>query len=97
MLEILKQKYNTGSQALLYYWKENNGLEIDLLIDNGKKIVLVEIKASQTFDNSYFKNLIHWNKISGNKGGIVVYDGKKNIALSGNYLITDWQDLQLKL
>jgi len=97
LLEILKQKYNTGSQALLYYWKENNGLEIDLLIDNGKKIVQVEIKAAQTFDNSYFKNIIHWNKISGNKGGIVVYDGEKNITLSGNYLTTNWKDLQLKL
>ena len=96
LLEILKQKYNTGSQALLYYWKENNGLEIDLLIDNGKKIVPVEIKAAQTFDNSYFKNIIHWNKISGNKGGIVVYDGEKSIALSGNYLTTNWKDLQLK-
>ena len=97
LLEILKQKYNTGSQALLYYWKENNGLEIDLLIDNGKKIVQVEIKAAQTFDNSYFKNIIHWNKIIGNKGGIVVYDGEKNITLSGNYLTTNWKDLQLKL
>jgi len=96
LLEILKQKYNTGSQALLYYWKENNGLEIDLLIDNGKKIVPVEIKAAQTFDNSHFKNIIHWNKISGNKGGIVVYDGEKNITLSGNYLTTNWKDLQLK-
>ncbi|MDZ4809062.1 MAG: DUF4143 domain-containing protein [Bacteroidota bacterium] len=97
LLEILKQKYNTGSQALLYYWKENNGLEIDLLIDNGKKIVQVEIKAAQTFDNSYFKNIIHWNKIIGNKGGIVVYDGEKNITLSGNYLTTNWKGLQLKL
>ncbi len=96
LLEILKQKYNNGSPSLLYYWKENNGLEIDLLIDTGKKIIPLEIKAAQTFDNSHFKNIIHWNKISGNKGGIVVYDGEKNIPLSGNYLTTNWKDLQLK-
>ncbi|MEP6700416.1 MAG: ATP-binding protein [Bacteroidota bacterium] len=96
LLEILKQKYNTGSQSLLYYWKENNGLEIDLLIDTGKKIIPVEIKSAETFADSHFKNIIHWNKISGNKGGFVVYDGERNITLSNNYVTANWRELKLK-
>jgi hypothetical protein len=44
LLEILKRKYNSGSASKIYYRKENNGLEVDLLIDSGKKIFPVEIK-----------------------------------------------------
>ncbi len=32
-----------------------NGLEIDLMIDTGKKIIPVEIKAAETFNDAHFK------------------------------------------
>jgi hypothetical protein len=34
---------NTGPSAGFYYWREHNGLEIDLLIDTGKKYIPIEI------------------------------------------------------
>jgi hypothetical protein len=34
---------NTVPSAAFYYCRENNGLEIDLLIDTGKKYIPIEI------------------------------------------------------
>jgi predicted AAA+ superfamily ATPase len=96
ILELLKQKYNTGSQAGFYYWRENNGLEIDLLIDRGKDFIPIEIKASETFLESQIKNITHWNKISGNTGGVLLYNGAKYFSLSNKIKIANWKESLLK-
>ena len=96
LLEILKQKYNNGSAANLYYWKENNGLEIDILIDTGKKIIPIEIKMSETFTDGYIKNIRHWNKIADNTGGYLLYDGDKELILSDKIMISNWRNNKLK-
>lgn len=96
IMELLKQKLNSGSQARFYYWKENNGLEIDLLIDTGKSIVPVEIKAAETFNDAYIRNIRHWNIISGNKGGCLLYNGETGFTLSDKIKVSNWKDYKLK-
>jgi predicted AAA+ superfamily ATPase len=96
LLEILKQKYNRGSASNLYYWKENNGLEIDILIDTGKKIIPIEIKMAETFNDSQVKNIRHWNKIAGNTGGYLMYDGDQQFVLSDKISISNWRTDSLK-
>ena len=91
VMDVLKQKLNSGSPASLYYWKENNGLEIDLLIDTEKKIIPVEIKAAETFAESHLKNIIHWNKITGNSGGVLLYDGTAAYTRSDKIKIANWK------
>ncbi|HWR33381.1 MAG TPA: ATP-binding protein, partial [Chitinophagaceae bacterium] len=96
VMELLKEKYNKGSVAGLYYWKENNGLEIDLLIETGKKIIPVEIKSTATFAESLIKNLQHWNRITGNTGGVLLYNGDSSYLRSDKIKVTDWKQHDLK-
>ncbi len=96
MMELLKEKFNTGSPAGFYYWRENNGLEIDLLIDTGKKIIPVEIKASATFAESHIKNISQWNKITGNSGGVLLYNGETEFTRSDKIKISNWKKYTLK-
>ena len=77
IVELQKAIYNSGSTAKLYYWRDNKGTELDVLIDYGKKIVPVEIKSSSTFNDSFINGIHYWNKLSGNKGGILFYNGKQ--------------------
>lgn len=97
IMELLKQKFNSGSQAGFYYWRENNGLEIDLLINAGKKLIPVEIKAADTFIESHIKNLVQWNKITANSGGVLLYNGETEFTLSDKIKITNWKKHTLKL
>lgn len=34
--------------ADLYFWRDNNGLEADLIFEQGSKLQMVEIKSGQT-------------------------------------------------
>ena len=96
--ELLKKKYNTGSNTKFFYWRDNKGIEIDLLLDNGKKLMPVEIKAGQTFNESFLKSIIYWNSISGNTGGLLIYGGEQQYKRSDKIQITSWQAIgSLKL
>ncbi len=57
VLEILKSQYNKGEEKSLYYFRDSKGFEIDLIIQNGRSIVPVEIKAASTFNAEFTKNL----------------------------------------
>jgi predicted AAA+ superfamily ATPase len=57
VLEVLKSLRNQGLRDPLYFFRDSNGLEIDLLLDHGNGLQLVEIKASQTVSAPLFKNL----------------------------------------
>ncbi len=46
--EFIKARYNRGLPANLYFWRDNNGLEADLIFEQGGKLQMVEIKSGQT-------------------------------------------------
>lgn len=47
--EILKMQYNSGRRRELYFFRDQQGLEVDFLIPTGnKKLILLECKASRT-------------------------------------------------
>ncbi len=47
--EILKMQYNSGKRRELYFFRDQQGLEVDFLIPTGnKKLNLLECKASRT-------------------------------------------------
>ena len=91
IMELLKEKYNTASPSRFYYWKENNGLEIDLLIDAGKKTIPVEIKASSTFSESHIKNIQQWNKITGMSGGLLLNNGEMDFNRTDKIRVSNWE------
>lgn len=91
--ELYKKESTAINQGELYFWRDNKGLEIDVLIDTGKKILPVEIKAANTFSRNYLKNIYYWNGLSGNKGGVLIYGGDKSYKLSDNIKVTSWGDL----
>jgi predicted AAA+ superfamily ATPase len=57
VLEVLKSLRNQGLRDPMYFFRDSNGLEIDLLLEHADGLQLVEIKASQTVSAPLFKNL----------------------------------------
>lgn len=76
VVELLKQRLNQGKPTNLYFWRDSKGNEIDVVIDNFKTLVPIEIKSGTTITQDYFKGLKFWNTITEHKGGKVVYGGK---------------------
>jgi predicted AAA+ superfamily ATPase len=46
--EILKHRLNRGEHAGLYFYRDRQGLEADIVIEEGRKLTVVEAKAGQT-------------------------------------------------
>lgn len=75
IVDFLKRLYNKGKSNNLFFWRDNTGNEIDLLIKMENKRVPVEIKSGQTISDEFFKGIRYWNKLSQTKGGFLIYGG----------------------
>jgi predicted AAA+ superfamily ATPase len=90
--ELIKEAYNNAEVPSIYFWRDNIGNEIDLLIEKGNLIDTYEIKSSATFNASFFKGLKYWNKITGEElPGTVVYGGDKSQITPHGKLIS-WKE-----
>lgn len=91
--EILKSKFNRGEENNLYFWRDQNGNEIDLLIEEGIDPVPVEIKSSMTFKSEYCKQIQKWESISGSSSQpILIYGGDESFQYQ-NCDIRSWRKL----
>jgi predicted AAA+ superfamily ATPase len=86
--DVLKTVYNHGKRDCLYYHRNKNGLEVDLLLSNGRELTPIEIKSGATFDPSFSKNIKLFRKLSKDiKDGFVIYGGDKSIKIEDTEFI----------
>lgn len=57
IVEFLKRLFNRGKLNNLFFWRDNTGIEIDLLIEKDNKRLPVEIKSGKTISEDFFKGL----------------------------------------
>ena len=75
--EYLKKEFAKGKEPQIYFWRDSNQNEVDLLVETGGKLHVIEIKSGATLNDHYFKGLIHFQQISGidKEDLTVVYGG----------------------
>jgi len=49
IMEAFKNRYNQGKDSNLYFYRDSNGVEVDLLLKNGDHYSAIEIKSAQTY------------------------------------------------
>lgn len=47
--EIVKYRFNHGNLRPIHFWRDANGREVDLVLDDGPKLLGIEIKSGATF------------------------------------------------
>lgn len=94
MSELMKKRYNAGLLSNLYFWRDSQGHEVDVLIDQGDKLVPIEIKSGQTIASDYFKDLQYWRGLSNTKSpGWLIYAGKVSQSRS-DFEVLSYLDIQ---
>jgi Predicted ATPase (AAA+ superfamily) len=83
--EIYKVFAHAGEDPPLFFWRDQTGHEVDLIIDLGRTVVPVEIKSAKTIATDFFRGLRYWMSLPGNssKDGILVYGGEKGYNREG--------------
>jgi uncharacterized protein len=89
--DLMKICYNKKVQPNFYYFRDSNGNEVDLLIEQPGFIYAIECKSSHTIQPDFFKGLQYFTEISNKKTkGICFYGGKED-QLYKNFAIKSWK------
>lgn len=95
--ELLKARFNRGEESNLYFWRDQNGNEIDLLMDEGIEQTPVEIKSGMTFKTDFCRTVRKWESISGStKTPVVIYGGDESFQYE-NCSVKSWRVLGEKI
>lgn len=93
--ELMKYRFNQGLASNLYFWRNNTGEEVDVLIEQGERLMPVEIKSSQTFHSDFLTGLTKWDKYAGTTAlpAQLVYGGDLSMTRQG-VAVHGWRDMQ---
>ncbi|MFZ5800251.1 MAG: DUF4143 domain-containing protein, partial [Candidatus Omnitrophota bacterium] len=94
LTEVLKIFWSQGKNAPLYFFRDNIGNEVDLIIERGRRVMAVEIKAGQTVNSDWFKGLDYLKKVMGKSvlSRMLIYGGNENQERT-SFNIVSWRDI----
>jgi predicted AAA+ superfamily ATPase len=92
--EFLKARLNAGHPADLYFWRDNNGLEADLVFEVEGRLQPVEIKSGRTVTPDYVRAGQKAARFAGDEAlpAWLVYGGEDSYERSG-IRVVGWQHL----
>lgn len=90
--ELLKQRFNAGLPVNLYFWRNNIGDEIDVILEQGSKLQPIEIKSAQTIAPQFMSGLNKWMGIAGESALTpqLIYGGTESMTRNGVQIMS-WQ------
>ena len=76
VMECVKARTNQGRLPGLYFYRDSNGNEADILFQDGRDLVAIEIKSSSTYQSGFLKALKKIMSLSPDfSRGMLVYAG----------------------
>ena len=93
--ELMKNCYNKRVQPNFHFFRDSNGNEVDLIIEQAGFTYSVEIKSAKTINDSFFKGLNYYAALSKKKTkSICVYGGTDQYIYKGHQ-VTGWNSLDI--
>ena len=88
IIECLKYLVNRGEIPKMYFFRDNNGNEIDLIIQHGRQLKGFEIKSASTYHSSMLKSLNRAKKLYSEMNEFhLIYNGQSKKLSNGTQLI----------
>ncbi len=83
VLEALKAQLNAGREPSLYFYRDRQSHEVDLLFQEGRRLVPIEIKSAMTFHSDFVRGIERFQQLtSAAARGYVIYAGDLTPALA---------------
>lgn len=97
IMEAMKDRLNTGASAEMYFYRDSEGHEVDLLLPVGSQVHAIEIKAGATVNPDYFRGLKTFaaHHPQALAGGSVMFGGSTGQARS-DWPVHSWRELARK-
>ncbi len=96
--DLYKKRTHAGKRPVFWFWQDQHGNEVDLLIEEDGLLKAIEIKSSQTFNTRLLSGLAKWTQLSGNQPNhnFLVYAGSQKMGLELGALLP-WRSALLEL
>lgn len=93
--ELLKKRLFAGKSNELYFWRDSNGVEIDVIEEDNLELKAYGIKASETMNEAFFSNIKKVQEFAGIKpqNTAVIYSGKTLPATNERGAYVCWREL----
>ena len=87
--ELVKKFYNHGVNPDIYFYRDNHGNEVDVIIPDGDKIIPIEIKSSQTYHSSFSKGINYIKQLLTERvnKSYIIYSGEWQQEINSTKLI----------
>jgi predicted AAA+ superfamily ATPase len=81
--EIMRRLSGRGERPHLHFWRTSTGVEVDLIVETGGKLIPIEIRMSATPDRSMARNIVSFRKdlYGHSEKGFVVHPGDVTLPL----------------
>jgi len=85
ILEFLKLRLNHGNRPELYFYRDSHGVEVDLILNENRRLIPMEIKSAATFTPDFTKGVERFRSALRNRcrSGFVLYDGQTRFTVKG--------------
>jgi predicted AAA+ superfamily ATPase len=88
LMESIKYRFNRGRKNAVTFYRDSRGNEVDMILESGREVFPLEVKAGATIADDFFKGLKHFSRVAGelSHGCGLIYGGKE-IQQRGNFRI----------
>jgi len=79
LVELYKKRTNAGTRPAFWFWQDQQGNEIDLIMEERGQLHAIEIKSSQTYNTRLSTGLRRWQSLAGTRAErqYLVYAGEQ--------------------
>jgi predicted AAA+ superfamily ATPase len=92
VVELSKARLNKGMNSDVFFWRNNTGLEIDVVADFADRLLPIEIKSGATIASDWFASIDRWLDLPGNNAeeAALIYGGDKPFQ-QGRVHVVPWR------
>ena len=96
MSELLKQRFNAGQRADLYFWRDNVGHEVDVVLETPQGLQAIEIKSGSTFASDWPQAVRKWTGMADTPTNtpIIIFGGAGSYARQ-DCAVMGWREVAL--
>lgn len=87
--ETYKRSFNSIRNPNAYFYRDNKGNEVDLILQNSNYIVPIEIKSGTTFSRDMFKGINSFTKLDIKfKSPTLIYGGEDSFEYQDKKVVS---------